>query len=60
MSTITVDVDLDYYIDEFLEGTSDKELKKELEKRGYEVFKKGKPKSMGVGMNRYPLKTQRA
>lgn len=45
---VEVNIDLDDYADEFLENASDKELKAELEKRGYEVFKKKKPKSMGM------------
>lgn len=48
MRTVSVDVDIDLgdYADEFLEDASDKELKEELEKRGYGVFGKEKPKSI--------------
>lgn len=40
--TVTADVDvyLDEYLDEFLDLASDEDLIEEIEKRGYEVYKK--------------------
>lgn len=38
--TVTVDVDVDEYLDEFLELASDEDLVEEIEKRGHKVYKK--------------------